>query len=98
MLYQDRAHVPELHKMWQRKNANVALNVFQQVKKNVLLQRKACVQQNKRYVFLDIIKSPPQKQNKLEIKDDIQTTKKEKVLAAKQKKLKINGQQLTTKL
>ena len=55
------------------------MNALQQVNQNVLLLCNACVQQNKRDVILDIIKSPPQKQNNLEIKEDIQTTIKETI-------------------
>ena len=55
------------------------LNALQQVNQNVLLLCNACVQQNKRDLILDIIKSPPQKQNNLEIKEDIQTTIKETI-------------------
>ena len=60
-----------------RKFSNEIINALQQVKQNVLLLCNACVQQNKRDVILDIIKSPPQKQYNLKIKDDIQTTIKE---------------------
>ena len=55
------------------------INALQQVNQNVLLLCNASVQQNKRDVILDIIKSPPQKQNNLVIKDDIQTTIKETI-------------------
>ena len=61
------------------KFSNEILNALQQVNQNVLLLCNACVHQNKRDVILDIIKIPPQKQNNLEIKDDIQTTIKETI-------------------
>ena len=61
------------------KYSNKIINALQQVNQNVLLLCNACVQQNKRDMVLDIIKSPPRKQNNLEIIDDIQTTIKEKI-------------------
>ena len=61
------------------KISNEIINAPQQVNQNVLLLCNACLQQKKRDGHSGHHKSPPQKQNNLEIKDDIQTTIKDDI-------------------